>query len=191
MTKPPTGLQERDIPVIIRPLCVLALSLVAVACTSEEDLGNRPDPSESATESWSGSARGTIGGRPFIPTSALAHAGPGYVHGELNVPAVDLIFSSAPDACATTKHDKYRAGETYVQIHDVRAAVGTDTASDAEVFIVNASCASGASLEGKEARTLVSAANVTAAGAVVTFTRIDAERVEGTVSTKSSAADEF
>lgn len=158
---------------------LLLLSAIGgTGCTSEKDLGDR-SPEAGAGSGASGTVRGTIGGRAFVPTSAFAHAGLGYVHGEVDVPAIDLIFSSASDACSTVKKDQYEPGETYVQIFNVRAELGTDTASDAKYAVVDTSCASGTELQ--EGDGLASHSQVAEAGAKVTFTRIDAERVEGTV----------
>ncbi len=186
---------------MIRASCVLvSLSLLVLACSNDEPpSGPRSSSSggvgdtapDGGPAAGSNTVEGTIGGKTFIPTSSLAHAGRGYVHGEIDVPAVDLIFGSVRDVCATAKQDRFVPGATYVMFHDVRAAVGSDTVNDAEVFTVAPNCPSGASLEGESGRTLVSVGNVTGAGATVTLTRLDAERVEGTVSAKFDDLSSF
>jgi hypothetical protein len=165
---------------MLRALFVFAVSIAALGCNDSQDLGTSPPLGGDAD--WSGSAKGVIDGKSFVPTSAAAHAGQGYVEGQENMPAMDLFFSSASDLCASLKIDQLSAGQTYVQFYGVRPELGSHTVKDGAIAVVDANCPSGTRLD--KDNSPVSAAHIVDTGATVTFTRIDSERVEGTVSAK-------
>lgn len=83
--------------------------------------------------------------------------------------------------CSHAKDDRYPSGGTFVAIHDIRAAVGTDKVSDAEVFSVDAGCTPGTRLDKGSAS---SATTSNGTDVSVTITRFDADLIEGTVSAK-------
>jgi hypothetical protein len=174
---------------MLRNVFVFALSFVAaLGCSNTQDLGTSPTPA-SSDSAWSGSAAGTIDGKAFVPTSASAHAGPGYIEGQGEVPVIDLFFSSTPDLCTALRSDQLPAGQTYVQFYDVPPELGSHTVSSGTIAIVDANCPSGTRLD--KDNSPASAAHVVKPGATVTFTRIDSERVEGTVSAKFDDLSSF
>lgn len=74
--------------------------------------------------------------------------------------------------CSHAKDDRYPSGGTFVAIHDIRAPVGTDKVSDAEVFSVDAGCTPGTRLDKGSASSATSANGTDVS---VTITRFDAD----------------
>ena len=171
----------------------LTLASVVIACSGgdpppQPPPGPDPSKAEQATPDDQappvGPPSGQVGGKSFVPGSASAHAHLGYVHGEVGVPAISLVFSSAPDVCSSIKGDRYLRGETYVVFHNIRAEVGTDTVGDAEAIVVAPGCPPGTDLQRAPDGALSSSGRVVDSGATVKITRLDAQRVEGTVSAR-------
>lgn len=120
---------------------------------------------------------GKIGGVEWTPRSGTGRAGKGYVHGQIDAPAIDLVFGDELDLCAGVARDQFRPSATYAAFHGIRAAIGTDKVSDAEIFTTLATCNYETRLDRESSEVIAS----NGSDVSVTITRLDADRIEGTI----------
>lgn len=112
--------------------CLVSLS----ACSSSTSTTGSSAPT------GTGSLTGTIGGSPFTFVSGLAHTA--------NDGTLDLILSNAAGVCDARKSNKVHAGETLVQIYNLKGSAPgafTPANNDIKYARVKSSCPSGQSVE--------------------------------------------
>jgi hypothetical protein len=136
----------------------------ALACSGSSSSSGGP-----GGPSGTGSLTGTVGGKAFTFQSGLA-----YVDKQ---GAVDILVSDGAGLCSSVTSQKFHAGETLVQVYNLKGKVPGAFTSDGDVKYasVNGSCASGQSVEG----------SVSAKGRVTksdfSITKMTATEVEGTL----------
>lgn len=151
-------------------IAVLAAACLALVSSCAADAKSTSTPLDDAPAMPSG----TLAGKPFTARSGCAQVGKPNTSSCATETVTHLEFSTEEDTCAALQDERSAAGATYVMVYSICGTTpGTFESDDVKAYVLDPS-------DRTKGTRLANAVP----GTSVTFTRVDAERVEGSLSLK-------